>query len=107
MGKFSDWKLKLRYGKLKTQFTHYTVIVECEVLEPHENLGSHGERGFFGLKVWAENEDEAAHLTMLVAKHYDLKVGKTFDVFKTDPVQPPGEQPSSYDANFTPYEIGS
>jgi len=103
--KFSDWKLKLRYGKLKTPFTHFTVIADCKVLKPNESLGSYGKQGFFGLKVWAEDVNEAAHMTMLVAKHYDLKVGETSDVFKTDPVQPPGENPSSYDANFTPYEI--
>jgi len=102
--KISDWKLKLRYGKLKTPFSHFTVIADCEVMKPNEDLGSYGERGFFALKVWAENTDEAAHMTRLFAKHYDLKADGKANVYDTEPVNPPEENPSGYDPNFTPYE---
>ena len=29
----SDWKLKLRYGKLKTPFSHFTVLADGKVIK--------------------------------------------------------------------------
>lgn len=33
-----DWKLKLRYGKLKTPFKHFTAIANGEVVEIVEDF---------------------------------------------------------------------
>jgi len=100
----SDWKLKLRYGRLKTKLSHFTLIADCEVLKPNKDLGSVNGRGFFAMKIWAEEHNEAVHMIELYSNQVGLNIDGKIQIYDTEPINPPGDIPAGYDPNFTPYD---
>jgi len=98
-----DWKLKLRYGKLKTEFSHYTVIADGEVMEANSDFESVLGPAMMGIKVWATDSQEAADLTFYVAEQVGFKPTGDMKVYDTEAQEPPGENPRGYDINFTAY----
>ena len=99
-----DWKLKLRYGKLKTEFSHFTVIADGLVETPDADYGSIAGKAMMGIKVWAIDTQEAADLTYYVGEQIGFKPTGNMQVFDTDPEQPPKDTPYGYDINFTSYD---
>ncbi len=99
-----NWKLDLRYGRTKTPFTHFTLIINGEILEADTEAGVAQGPCIMGLKVWATNEEEAVDVAYSVAKRLGFTVSGKIQFYLTEPHQPPSENPSAYGATFTPYE---
>ena len=57
-----DWKLKLKYGQLKTAFQHFTLIAEGIVGNLAEGFSFPKGKAFMGMKVWASSSDEAGDM---------------------------------------------
>ena len=54
-----DWKLKLRYGRLKTPFQHYTLLADGVVGDLMEGFVCRPGNAVMAMKVWASSHDEA------------------------------------------------
>ncbi len=100
----NDWKLKLRYGKLKTPFQHRTVIAEGVVGQLSDGFSCRPGPAFLGMKTWASSADEASHMAGVIGEQIGFKVTGRIYVYDTEPHQPPGDTPSGYDIQFTPFD---
>ncbi len=99
-----DWKLKLRYGKLKTPFQHFTLIAEGIVVgDLREGFSCPKGSAFMAMKVWASSSDEACHMIGVLGEHIGFDVNGRIRVYETEPTSPPRENPYGYDINFTPF----
>ena len=105
-----DWFLKLKYGKIKTPFHHYTVLLdvfaEKEVTNYNSNVCPEGN-AWMGVKVWANDADEAADIACTLARSIGLEINtsnNSIQIFDTKPEMPPQEKPFAYDCNFSPYD---
>jgi hypothetical protein len=105
-----DWFLKLKYGKIKTPFHHYTVLLdvfaEKEVTDYNSNVCPEGN-AWMGVKVWANDADEAADIACTLARSIGLEINtsnNSIQIFDTKPEMPPQEKPFAYDSNFSPYD---
>ena len=99
----TDWKLKLRYGKLTTNFSHFTILADGIVGELVNGFDCPSGPAWMAMKAWAEHAGEADHMTRLIAGQIGFTVtGKVF-VYVTEPEVPPQENPHGYDINFKPY----
>jgi hypothetical protein len=99
-----SWKLKLRYGRLETPFTHYTAIAEGIVGQLVDGFFCRPGPAFMGIKTWAESADESADMARVIGSDIGFTVTGRIQVYETEPVQPPGEKPRGYDITFTPYD---
>ena len=102
--KDKDWKLRLRYGKLKTPYTHYTVLAEGEVRGELEGFSCPTGPAFMGMKAWASSADESADMIVAVGGQIGFAVTGDIEIYETEPAQPPRENPYGYDINFTPFD---
>jgi len=100
----SNWKLDLRYGRLKTPYKHYSVIAEGVVTELTEGFDCRPGAAYMGMKVWASCENESADMAHAIGAQIGFTVTGRVQVYTTEPDQPPSENPLGYDINFTPYD---
>ena len=103
MGEVSDWKLKLRYGRVTTPFTHYTLLADGRLLAANEKLGGEPGPAFFGLKIWAVDDDEAFIIYRDIASREGFEIGDKIDLWTTDPERPPKDRPYAYGPKLTAY----
>ena len=99
-----DWKLKLRYGKQTTPYKHNTLIaqgVSEQKIEGYDNLPG---PAYMGIAVWAPNDEDAVEILVEVGKNLGFKVTGNIEIYETDPKEPPKDNPSYYQVNFTSYE---
>lgn len=99
----SDWRLKLRYGKLTTPFTHFTLIAEGRIVRPLPVNGNACSQAFMRMKIWCEDEEAAQDILMSVAQDVGFETSGQIYFYKTDPDVPPRSTPIVYDIGFTPY----
>ena len=99
-----NWKLKLRYGLLKTPYSHYTLIADGKLVAPPGDDNCPAITAFMGMKVWASSEDEAFDMIRAIGRHHDFIIEGRIYLYTTDPVEPPREHPYGYDINFKPYQ---
>jgi hypothetical protein len=99
-----DWKLKLKYGQLTTPFQHFTVIADGVVGELGEGFECRPGKAFMGMKTWETNMDESADMIKVIGEQIGFTVTGKIEIFRTEPVEPPGENPHGYDIQFTPYD---
>ena len=99
-----DWKLKLRYGKLKTPYEHYTVIVPVVINQYIESLNAQPGTAYAGIKMWATNMDEAFDIVNSIGEQTRFTITGKIEVYKTEPVQAPQDNPYAYDINFSYYK---
>lgn len=99
-----DWKIKLRDGKIKTPYQHYTVIAEGVVSEEMEDFTCPPGSAFMGMKTWASSADESADMIQAIGGQIGFKVTGRIEVYETEPIQPPRNNPYGYDINFTPFD---
>lgn len=59
-----------------------------------------------GMKTWALNMDESGDMLQTIGGDIGFEVTGDIQVFITDPIEPPCENPYGYDINFTPFEEG-
>jgi len=95
-----NWKLKLRYGKLKTPYQHYTVIVPVAI---NEYIDAQPGTAYAGINMWATDTNEATDIVVSLGKQAGFLITGKIEVYKTDPVQAPEENAYAYDINFTYY----
>lgn len=50
----SDWKLKLRYGKLKTPFSHFTVLADGKVIKEMDGFDCPKGPAWMGIKTYLQ-----------------------------------------------------
>jgi hypothetical protein len=99
-----DWKLKLRYGKIKTSYKHFTVLGAGVAGELVEGFSCPKGNAWMGMKVWATSTEEAGDMIQAIGSDIGFEVTGDIEVYETEPVQPPQENPFGYDINFTPFE---
>ena len=99
-----DWKLKLRYGKLKTPFKHYTVISEGVVGRLAQGFSCRSGNAIMAMKTWCNSVDESADMLVTIGREIGFTAKAKIQVFETDPKEPPRETPFGYDINFTPFD---
>jgi hypothetical protein len=98
-----DWKLKIRYGKLKTPYQHFTVIADGVVEQLVEGFECRPGKAYMGMKTWATDTGESADMIKVIGEQIGFTVTGKIEVFTTEPIEPPGENPHGYDIQFTPY----
>ena len=99
----SAWKLKLRYGKTKTKFQHYSTLAEGIAGNLVEGFTCPTGNAFMGMKVWASSTEEAGDMARAIGKQIGFTFTGDIQIYDTQPTQPPGEHPRAYDINFTPF----
>jgi hypothetical protein len=100
----TDWKLKLRYGKLTTPYHHYTVIAEGLVGEFADSFVCPPGSAFMAMKTWASSTEESGNMITVIGRQIGFTVTGNIQIYETEPVQPPRENPFGYDINFTPFD---
>ena len=99
-----DWKLKLRYGHLKTPFQHFTTLADGEFAASSQKFGCPNGPAWMSLKVWASSADEAITVTQVTGDQVGFTItGRTL-AYDTEPEEPPRKDPFAYSINFTPYD---
>jgi hypothetical protein len=99
-----DWKQKLRQGKLKTPFRHYTALAEGMV--GILMLGFSCRRGpaLMAVNTWAESVIDSEDLLQAMGREIGFTVTGKIRVFETEPSEPPKPDPYGYEVRFTPLE---
>ena len=98
-----DWELKLRYGKLKTKFRHFSVLADGVVGRLVEEFECRPGRAWMSLKMWATDTDESICMIQAIGNQVGFSVDGRIEVYDTAPEQPPGDKPYGYDIRFYPY----
>lgn len=99
-----DWKLKLRYGKTKTPYKHFTVIADGIVRELKDGFNCRPGKAYMGMKTWSTSTRESVDMIKVIGKQIGFEVTGKIEVFETEPTEPPGENPHGYNINLTPYD---
>ncbi len=99
-----DWKLKLRYGKLKTCFRHFTVLADGVVGKLVEGFECRPGRAWMSMKTWATDADESMDMIRVIGNQIGFAVDGRIEVYDTAPEHPPRDKPHGYDIRFTPYD---
>ena len=95
---------KLRYNKIKTPFSHFTLIAEGRVREELKHgfscpIGP----AFMGMQAWAISREEAFDMIRWIGEDIGFSVTGKIQLYDSDPLEPPGPNPHGYGINFTPY----
>jgi len=99
-----DWKLKLRYGKMTTPFTHYTTLADGVVNELTEGFQCPKGKVWMAMKNWASSTVESADMIREIGKQSGFEGTGKIEGYETDPKEPPTDKPRGYDIHFTPYD---
>ncbi len=98
-----DWKLKLRYGKLETSYSHYTVLASGRANQPIDDFDCPIGSAWMASKMWAINIEQAADIIQSIARQINFEITGDIQVFDSEAVNPPKDNPYGYDINFTPF----
>lgn len=99
----ADWKLKLRYGRLTTKFSHFTVMADGVAEQLAEGFACPPGPAWMTMKAWAEDANEAAHMIKLIASHIGFSIAGEILVYDTEPDEPAQKEPHGYGIAFTAY----
>ncbi len=99
----SDWKLKYKYGIKKTSFKHYTILAPGVSKNIENAFNCPDGKAIMGMKIWAFNSKEAATLFQEVGDQIGFTTTGNIEIYDSDPQEPPQENPSVYNINFTPF----
>ncbi len=99
----SDWKLRLRYGKDKTPYTHFTVLGDGTVVDNSHGFDCPVGPAVMAIKVWALDSEQACNMLNVIGEQVGFHVKGKVEIYKTEPEEPPKENPFGYGINFTPY----
>lgn len=98
-----DWKLKLRYGKMTTPFQHFTVIGDCEIGSLIDGFECKPGPAYVGIKIWATDTQEAADVFFSIGSQIGFTPYDEVEIYSSEAIEPPKEEPYGYDITFTPY----
>jgi hypothetical protein len=99
-----NWKLKLRYGKLKTPYRHFSAIAEGVVGELSDGFSCRAGSAFMGMNTWSSSADESADMIRVIGRRIGFVVTGKIHIFETDPKEPPKDTPYGYEIKFTPFD---
>lgn len=102
-----DWKLRLRYGKLKTPYQHYTLLADGMAATLRHGFECRPGRAWMAMKVWATSQDEAFDMVRAIGADIGFEANGRIELFDTPPEEPPEEKPRAYGIGFTPYDEDS
>ena len=102
-----DWKLKLRYGKMKTPYQHFTAIAEGVVVAPDNSLQCPTGPAIITMRTWATDPAQSAQILQSLGDELGYEITGDIQIYETDPERPPKENPYGYGLNFTPIENDS
>ena len=100
----ADWKLKLRYGKTTTPYSHFTLFADGQATQENSDYSIMPGPYIMALKVWATDHSEATNMIIEIGGMLKFRVTGKIEIFTSEPEQPPGDNPSAYGANFTAYK---
>ena len=104
MNDIKDWKLKLRYEKVKTPYQHFTAIGEGIVEKLADGYECPKGNAFMAIKTWATDAAESANMLRVIGSQIGFKATGKVEIYETEPKEPPKENPYGYDIQFTPYK---
>ena len=99
-----DWKVKLRYGKLKTAFQHYSIIAPVIISEYIEEFEAKPGKAYVSMKVWVAHIDDAFEVIEDVGEQTGFKITGKIEVYETEPDSPPDVSPNVYNVKFSYYD---
>ncbi len=99
-----DWKLKLRYGKIKTPYKHYTAIGDGVVEELSDGYECSEGNAVMSIKTWATDTEESADMLRVIGNQIGFKASGKVEIYVTEAELPPKDNPFGYDIKFTPYD---
>ena len=103
-----DWKLKLRYGQMKTEFQPFSLIAEGRVVTPSADYETSLGPAFMGMKAWALDDEQAFDMIAVIGKQVGFEVTGRIQLYETDPKEPPkSDTPFGYNIKFTPFDDGA
>ncbi|MDX2109825.1 MAG: hypothetical protein SFY80_06230 [Verrucomicrobiota bacterium] len=98
-----DWKLKLRYGKTKTPYVHFTALAEGTMKKKENDYGCPIGPAWMGMKTWATDSAESADMIRVIGAKLGFEIPGNVQIYDTEPTRPPRENPFGYDITFTPF----
>jgi len=98
-----SWKLKLRYGLLKTPFHPFFVIGEGEAGELSYGYECRPGSAWMSMKVWAASSEESADMLRSIGNEIGFTVTGRIMVYEIEPEVPPTEEPTAYNIEFSPF----
>jgi len=99
-----DWKLKLRYGKTKTDFKHFTVLSDGIVGKLVDGFECERGNAWMSMKAWSNSIEEASDMIQYVGGQIGFECKGRIEIYETEPTEPPKDEPFAYGISFTPYE---
>jgi len=100
----SDWKLKLRYGKLETPYKHFITVSDGRFEEPCSDFDCPAGPAVMTMKVWVSDQGEAFDMTYTFGDQIGFDVSGRIELYETAPEEPPRENPFGYGMIFVPYD---
>jgi len=98
-----DWKLKLRYGKIKTPYQHFTAIAEGVRVKPDNSVQGPPGPAIITLRTWARDTAQSAEIVQSLGNELGYQITGNIKIYETDPERPPKDNPYGYGLNFTPF----
>jgi len=99
----SDWKLKLRYGKLHTPYKHFTAFAEGRMGKESSGFQCPLGPAWMAMKMWATDADESGDMIQVIGRQIGFTVTGRIKIYDTEPIEPPRDKPFGYDISFTPF----
>ncbi len=99
-----NWKLELKYGRLKTPYQHFVVIADGVAGALTDGFECRKGPAFMSMKAWATDADEATEMASSIGGRIGFEVQGRVYVYDSDPVNPPRDTPFAYDISFKPYD---
>jgi len=99
----TNWKLQLKYGKIQSPYSHFTVLADGEVGELNPDFKCRKGKAWMGMKIWSSSSEQSVEMVESIGQDIGFNVTGKIMVYKTQPNQPPRENPYAYEITFTPY----
>ncbi len=96
--------LKIKNNKEINELKHFTLLADGEARELKEGFKCRPGRAVMGMKVWAADEDEAFDMIQVIGEQIGFFVDGKIELYASEPIQMPEENPYGYDINFTEYD---
>ena len=98
-----DWKLKLRYGRIETPYEHFTLIAPVIINQYIADFNAQPGKAYAAMKIWALNDEQSIEIFQSVADQTGFSIAGNIEIYKTEPENPPKENPFAYNINFSYY----
>ncbi|WP_216362744.1 hypothetical protein [Formosa algae] len=94
----------MRYGKTKTEFKHFTVLADGIAGDLVDGFDCKPGNAWMSIKTWSKSADESSEMIQFIARQIGFEFRGKIEIYKTEPIEPPREEPFGYGINFKPYD---